>query len=181
MGGCVASPGNDIRRTHTEVVRGREGDWPGDERERGHRVRAAENRRPLHRSRRQHLDRLREKALRRRPRRAGILDRALSPDEVARRATGQEVETSGLAGLWHLDEGTGGIVRDASGQGHDGIGVDEPLSWVKGRYGTALRFTGTSHVEIPDSLTLASQQLTVEVWVRAERSPGDDRYILGKG
>jgi hypothetical protein len=34
---------------------------------------------------------------------------------------------------------------------------------------------------VPDSPTLASQHLTVEAWVRAGRTPGDSRYLLGKG
>jgi hypothetical protein len=113
-----------------------------------------------------------------------VWNRALSPDEVAleARQQGQVDPSSGLAAQWHFDEGAGEVVVDASGKGNNGRWRGgEPLSWVDGRLGTALRFTGTNSVMVPDSPTLASQDVTIEAWVRAKRSPGDSRYLLGKG
>jgi len=46
-----------------------------------------------------------------------------------------------LIGWWKLDEGLGATAADASGKGHDGRFVSEPL-WTDGFSGTALEFDG---------------------------------------
>jgi hypothetical protein len=77
----------------------------------------------------------------------------------------EAVPPPGLRGHWAFDEGQGDLASDSSGNGNDGslYGVQ----WVRGTFGTALRFTGTdSYVVVPplDGLDGASE-LTVETWV----------------
>jgi hypothetical protein len=75
-----------------------------------------------------------------------------------------------LAGFWNLDEGTGTVVADSSGNGNDGVLVGEPV-WVAGQVGTALRFDGIDdYVEVPHHETLSvNSEVTVALWMNPER------------
>ncbi len=54
-----------------------------------------------------------------------------------------------LVGHWKLDEGSGDVAHDSSGNGNDGNLVGNP-QWVAGKIGGALEFDGTgSIVDIP--------------------------------
>ena len=93
-----------------------------------------------------------------------------------------------LAGWWPMYEGSGQVVHDVSGNGNHGTlgsttGVDNnDPTWINGVwFGSALRFDGNDFVRIPDSPKLAPQNLTVSAWVRGAGSPGNYRYIVGKG
>jgi hypothetical protein len=93
-----------------------------------------------------------------------------------------------LAAWWPMNEGSGQVVRDWSGNGNNGIlgstpGVDQnDPTWIKGFFfGNALRFDGNDFVRVPDSPKLSPQKLTVSLWVRGAGSPGAYRYIIGKG
>ncbi len=79
----------------------------------------------------------------------------------------------GLQGHWTFDEGQGDIAADASG--HVGDGEVIGARWVKGAFGTALRFDGQgAHVSVPEVPGLdGSEQLTVSAWVVWE---GEGRY-----
>lgn len=72
---------------------------------------------------------------------------------------------SSLVALWTFDEGVGEVLKDVSGNGHDGRLVGNP-KWVKGKYGGALEFNGTSdYVEIPDADDLdITENLTWATW-----------------
>ena len=70
-----------------------------------------------------------------------------------------------LVGWWKFDDGRGGVARDSSSKGHHGqINAGQ---WVKGRFGTALRFDGEStYVAIPHLAEIdGSDEMTVAVWV----------------
>ena len=73
-----------------------------------------------------------------------------------------------LVGWWKLDEGTGTVAQDATGNEHDGALVQNPV-WTTGKIGGALEFNGTdSFVKIPDdpALTFAvSKSYTLAAWV----------------
>jgi hypothetical protein len=89
----------------------------------------------------------------------------------------------GLASEWLLDEGTGTVARDTSGNGLDGelgAGAAAPR-WVFGLDGLALRFDGDDEVRMPDSTGLEPPRLTVEAWVRSAGTPGTFRYVVSKG
>jgi hypothetical protein len=73
---------------------------------------------------------------------------------------------SGLVGYWKLDEGSGNVGSDSSGNGNNGTLTNSP-AWVAGKNGTALRFDGFSNnVVVPDSSSLhLSSAVTVMAWV----------------
>ena len=71
----------------------------------------------------------------------------------------------GLVAHYPFDEGSGAVVRDASGNGHDG--AVHGAKYIKLQEGFALEFDGVDdYVEIPasDKLKLADT-LTVEAWI----------------
>jgi len=73
-----------------------------------------------------------------------------------------------LVAWWNLDDGSGTIASDSSGNGHDGTLLLDP-KWVPGKYGGALEFAGTSgqHVEMEgyDGI-LGTQNRTVMAWIK---------------
>jgi hypothetical protein len=79
--------------------------------------------------------------------------------------------TNGLVGYWKLDEGSGTVAHDSSGNGNNGVLTtyeDTTLpQWVKGINGTALKFDGVGDfVQVPDSPSLDfSGNVTVMAWV----------------
>lgn len=94
--------------------------------------------------------------------------------------------TTGLAGEWRFDEGSGRVARDTSGSGLDGqlgasAGGWAVPAWVPGVAGSALHFDGDDYVRLPDARALEPQLLTVEAWVRRAGTPGMWRYVISKG
>jgi uncharacterized protein (DUF362 family) len=98
-------------------------------------------------------------------------------------------------GLWHFDEGSGGILHDASGNGQHGYWhCDSTLDqmWdTDGPFGHALHFSGyrtptpdnpcaADYVEIPDNAGLdvaPAGQITIEFWVKPDYLPAPgERY-----
>ena len=75
----------------------------------------------------------------------------------------------GLVGSWHLDEGSGNIAHDSSGQGNDGTIYG--ATWTDGKFGKALNFDGVDdYVEIIHDGSLyvwqGNSPVTFEVWVK---------------
>ncbi len=97
-----------------------------------------------------------------------------------------------VVGNWQLDEGTGLVAQDSSGNNNKGELSTPPPIWTGGRKpaSTALHFDGSNFVEVvgnPPPLTvLEPSTVTVEAWVRS-CSPVHDpdqrtfQYILAKG
>jgi len=71
-----------------------------------------------------------------------------------------------VIGAWLLDEGAGGVARDASGNRHDG--EVKGAKWVKGQFGKALEFDGKSAVVIPHSDEFTLEFFTVTGWVNCQ-------------
>lgn len=94
-----------------------------------------------------------------------------------------------LRGWWPMNEGSGQVVRDWSGNGNHGQlgstpGVDEnDPTWIKGifNFGSALRFGGDDFVSIADSPSLRPEQVTLSTWFRGSASPGQFKYLVAKG
>ncbi len=88
----------------------------------------------------------------------------------------------GPAGVWKLDEGHGTVAADSSGYGDNGTLLGG-ASWTAGPAGGALRFdTPTARVLVPNVAQLEpATAVTVSAWVRSAGSPGEFRYIVGKG
>jgi len=90
---------------------------------------------------------------------------------------------------WPMDEGTGQVAADVSGQGHHarlgaspGADPTDP-EWVPGRFGTGLRFDGSDDqfAEIDQPATLTPTFVSLEAWVRRLGTPGRWRYVMSNG
>jgi hypothetical protein len=73
-----------------------------------------------------------------------------------------------LVGWWPLDEGSGTVAGDASGNGRDGTFYGDP-EWVAGCFGGALEFDGDDYVDTGFAENLANW--TVSCWVRSPAAP----------
>ena len=75
--------------------------------------------------------------------------------------------------VWLFEEGAGNVVKDASGNGHDGEFEGSP-KWVKGKFGTGLEFPGDSsgYVVVESTKKLELEELSIEAWVKVEESTG---------
>ena len=75
-----------------------------------------------------------------------------------------------LVAHWRLDDGSGTVAADSSGNGYHGTLILDPL-WVPGKYGGALEFAGLSgqrvEMEGYDGI-LGTQNRTVMAWVKTE-------------
>ncbi len=70
-----------------------------------------------------------------------------------------------LVGHWSMDEGTGSIANDRSGNGNHG--AVNGATWVEGRHGMALSFNGVdNYVEMPVSDSLeAMNNVSAAAWI----------------
>ncbi|HHN46828.1 MAG TPA: hypothetical protein ENN09_05235, partial [Planctomycetes bacterium] len=86
----------------------------------------------------------------------------------------------GLAACWKFDEGSGNILKDATGNGHDG--KISGAKWVSGRLGGGLLFEGGGFVEIdkPDALKFTGA-MTVAAWIWIADFSGNGRIIANGG
>ena len=97
---------------------------------------------------------------------------------------------SPIAGWWKLDEPSGSVAADSSGNSLTGTLVNMDSSdWVAGRYGNALDFDGVNdYVTIPRSSVLetgnaTTHEFTVSAWVKSDLigAPADYTTIAGTG
>jgi len=97
-------------------------------------------------------------------------------------ATGaQAIAATGPVAHWRFDEGTGTTAADATGNGNNGT-VEGGATWIAGKRRGAIAFDGsTGVVRVPSSPSLEPQAVTVAAWVKRSGSPGNFRYVLGKG
>src|SRR3989344_3381762 len=74
----------------------------------------------------------------------------------------------GLVGYWSMNENTGTIATDFSGNGNRGILTGGP-TWVDGKRGKALDFDGSDDfVSIPNALNFST--MSVSAWVNADQN-----------
>jgi hypothetical protein len=94
-----------------------------------------------------------------------------------------------LRGYWPLIEGRGQTIYDISGNGHHGrlgstTGTDaRDAEWIRGLLGVghALRLDGNDFIAVQETASLRPQNMTMEAWVRAPKSPGQFKYVAVKG
>jgi len=73
---------------------------------------------------------------------------------------------SNVTGLWHLNEGTGGIAGDSSPLHNPGAVVGDN-NWSSGIQGPAFHFNGTNRISVPEIPAYNAQEgITVMAWVR---------------
>lgn len=79
---------------------------------------------------------------------------------------------NGLIGYWKLDEGTGAVAGDSSGNNNNGTLQNGP-TWVYGKYGKALSFDGVNdYVEVTQSSSLdIANSVSVTAWVYPRAFP----------
>ena len=81
-------------------------------------------------------------------------------------------DPAGLIAAYSFDEGSGGVVNDASGNGWNGTIVG--AAWAAGRYGTALDFDGANaHVALGSLGAFYNGGFTLQAWVKKHTSKKD--------
>ena len=79
---------------------------------------------------------------------------------------------------WPLDEASGAVILDDSGNGHTGMLVSGP-GRVAGKVGGALSFRSGSYVSIPDIVPInGAAALTLSAWIK--RSSTNAKVLIGK-
>ena len=83
--------------------------------------------------------------------------------------------------VWLFEEEGGTVVRDASGNGHDGE-ITGNLNSVQGKYGKALDFPGdgTGYIVVDSTKKLELETLSIEAWVKVTSSTGKWQGIVCK-
>jgi hypothetical protein len=78
-----------------------------------------------------------------------------------------KIDPKTAVGAWTLDEGSGNIVKDSSGNKNDGTLTDAP-KWVGGHSGNALEFSGAAgYVNCGNAASLnITKTITVMGWVK---------------
>ena len=83
--------------------------------------------------------------------------------------------------VWLFEEGGGKVVRDASGNGHDGEIIGN-LNSVRGKFGKALDFPGdgSAYIVVDSTKKLELETLSIEAWVKVASSTGKWQGIVCK-
>jgi len=90
--------------------------------------------------------------------------------------------TGRLVAWWKLDDGSGNIAIDSSGNGYNGTLAGD-ASWVDGITGSALAFDGDGdYVDIgKDPSFDITNQITVSAWIKVSAFDRDWQAIVAKG
>ena len=83
-----------------------------------------------------------------------------------------------VVGIWLFDEDKGKVVKDASGNGHDGEIVGK-VDWAAGKFGASLKFDG-GNVKIPHQDNMNLEQFTITAWVKVPAVVEPYQMIVGK-
>jgi hypothetical protein len=95
-----------------------------------------------------------------------------------------DIDPKTCVGMWLLDEGSGNVAKDSSGNENDGEFVENP-KWVDGKFGKALEFDGVaSYVDCgtDESLNIPTGgSVTMCAWVNSKvGSTGAWQAIMAK-
>jgi len=87
-------------------------------------------------------------------------------------------QTSGLAGYWKFDEGTGTTAADSSGLGNNGS-FNGGVSWTSGQFGAAAHFDGTGYIAAGVvGLPAANAPQTISWWLNVPSIPSGVANVL---
>jgi len=92
-----------------------------------------------------------------------------------------KIHRDAIVAIW-LFEGFGGVAKDSSGNGHDGVVKGNVKREKDGKFGKALFFPGDfgSYVEVPDHQDLRLiKSITLVGWIKSD-FPGWQGDIVGK-
>jgi len=87
-----------------------------------------------------------------------------------------------LLGWWKLDDGTGTVTVDSSGNGFDGVFVGDP-EWVAGKFGSGLSFDGQGGERVSiGNLDVDAGGISLTCWFFADTldTPGQDPRMISK-
>jgi len=87
-----------------------------------------------------------------------------------------------LLGWWKLDDGTGTIAVDSSGNGNNGTFVGDP-EWVAGKFGSSILFDGLGGERVSlGNLDVESGAISITCWFNASNldTPGQDPRMVSK-
>jgi hypothetical protein len=91
-----------------------------------------------------------------------------------------KIDPDTILGAWLLDEGTGNIAVDATGNGNDGTLISNP-DWISGQFGNALEFNGTSsYVDCGNAEALSVDVFSVSFWYNFPVTQGWN-HMISKG
>jgi hypothetical protein len=86
-----------------------------------------------------------------------------------------------LIAWWSCDEGSGDVVADVSGNGHDGIFVNGDPAWVDGNRGSAIELVAPTLIEIPP-INMELTEATMAGWIKPNGSQTDwSSFIMTRG
>lgn len=86
--------------------------------------------------------------------------------------------TDGLVAHWTLNDSSGDIASDLSGNGHDGTLVGDP-QWTDGYFDGALEFDGSGdEVDIPFHANLNQDKFTITAWANAMTGGTGHRAVV---
>lgn len=94
------------------------------------------------------------------------------------------VISNGLIAYWSFNDGIGTLARDYSGKGNDATLSGSTLpSWVSGKVGTCLSFTGTAScfVETSTPVTTAITNVSMCAWFRTNNYTQAGQMIIHNG
>jgi len=92
-----------------------------------------------------------------------------------------QIDSKTVLGAWLLDEGTGDITADASGNGNDGTLMGPP-NWVAGKFGSALEFTGSgTYVDCGNAEALNVNVFSVSFWYNLPSSTQGWNHMISRG
>jgi len=86
--------------------------------------------------------------------------------------------SAGLVAHWMLDDDSGTIAADSSGNGQDGTLQGDP-NWVTGYFGGALEFDVNDYVNIDYSPEFSLNNFTVSAWVNIAAEPPSEFGVFG--
>lgn len=88
---------------------------------------------------------------------------------------------SNTVAVWLFEEDGGKVVRDASGNGHDGEIIGN-LNSVRGKFGKGLDFPGdgSGYIVVDSTKKLELETLSIEAWVNVKNSTGKWQGIVCK-
>jgi hypothetical protein len=72
--------------------------------------------------------------------------------------------TNGLVAHWTFDEDAGVLANDSSGNGHTATVFGPGWSWIPGKFGSALHFSGLDQASVP-GLPQATESYSVSAWL----------------
>ena len=89
---------------------------------------------------------------------------------IAASARGIDVKNDpAIIGLWLLDEGSGTVIGDSSGNGNDGK-TSGDFTWGDGKFGQAIIAPGTGQIDVAvsPSLNKVTKAMTIAAWFRVD-------------